>query len=323
MMNDLPSASLPKISVLLPAFNAVETIRETVSSVLTQTESDFEFLIVDDGSTDGTAEAVAQMVMGDERVKLMVQENAGMAVTLNRLIDQSRGRYLARIDADDLAEPTRFAKQFEFMESNPNCVLVGSSVLNIDGDGDPYGVTTFPADHEAIESRLLSGSGGIMHPSVMMRRSVVQKVGGFALDLPVAEDQDLWLRMARMGHLANLQEPLTRYRVHPQNMSFVRQAEGRDALHRLLEKAHAVRGLEFIQRDNAEVELEPVSAWDRERTWAWTAVQENHYATARKHARRLVLQKPLSSAAWKLLIASYCPRLFEMVTSRRGGKRSA
>lgn len=311
-MNESKEPSRPRISVLLTIYNAKKTVLETIRSVLAQTETDFEFLIVDDGSTDGSYDVADQAVKNDSRVRLIRQSNAGMAASLNRLINQSRGEYLARIDADDVAEPTRFATQVAFLDAHPDCVLVGSAVLNIDNEGDPYGVTTMPTDHEAIEQSLLAGAGGIMHPSTMLRRDAVIKTGGFALNYPVAEDQDLWLRLARIGRLANLPEPLTRYRVHPQNMSFVRQTDGADALNRLLAKAHANRGLSFIQPANPLPATE-CSAWDRQRTWAWTAVHEGYLSTARKHARRLTLQKPLDPRAWKLLAASHCPRLFTLL----------
>ncbi|WP_081605567.1 glycosyltransferase family 2 protein [Rhodopirellula europaea] len=315
-MNEHPSASRPRISVLLTVFNAEKTVAETIRSVLTQTETDFEFLILDDGSTDDSYDIATQSVANDNRVQLIRQNNAGMAASLNRLIDESRGRYLARIDADDIAEPTRFSKQVAYLDAHPDCVLVGSAVLNIDDDGDPYGVTIMPSDHQAIEARMLSGAGGIMHPSTMLRSDAVIESGGFALNYPVAEDQDLWLRLAQIGRLANLPEPLTRYRVHPQNMSFVRQKDGADALNRLLAKAHADRNLPFNQAVLPTSVNEQCSAWDRERTWAWTAVQEGYLATARKHARRLAARKPLDTRAWKLVAASHFPRLFALLRSQ-------
>ncbi|KLU02671.1 glycosyl transferase family 2 [Rhodopirellula islandica] len=315
-MNESNSPSPPKISVLLPVFNAKKTVGETIDSILGQTEANFEFLILDDGSTDGSCDVALQAAQNDSRVQLIRQSNAGMAVSLNRLIDQSRGQYLARIDADDVAEPTRFATQVAYLDAHPDCVLVGSAVLNIDGEGDPYGVTILPADHDAIETRLLSGAGGVMHPSTMLRREAVIQTGGFALNYPVAEDQDLWLRLARIGRLANLPEPLTRYRVHPQNMSFVRQTDGADALDRLLAKAHADRGLPYTPSTNQASAETVCSAWDRQRTWAWTAVQEGYLLTARKHARRLTRQRPLDARAWKLLAASHFPRLFALLRSK-------
>ncbi|WP_063823033.1 glycosyltransferase [Rhodopirellula baltica] len=315
-MNELPDASELRISVLLTVFNAKTTVAETIRSVLTQTETGFEFLILDDGSTDGSDDVAIQAAKNDDRVQLIRQSNVGMAASLNRLIEQSRGQYLARIDADDIAEPTRFAKQAAYLDAHPDCVLVGSAVLNIDIEGDPYGVTTMPSDHEAIETRMLSGAGGIMHPSTMLRRSAVIQTGGFALNYPVAEDQDLWLRLALIGRLANLPEPLTRYRVHPQNMSFVRQKDGADALDRLLTKAHADRGLTYTRLANQSTMNEECSAWDRERTWAWTAVQEGHFTTARKHARRLACRKPLDTRAWKLVAASHFPQLFALLRSQ-------
>lgn len=305
-----PSGAAPKVSVLLPVHNAAAYVEKTIDSVLTQTFADFEFHIVDDGSTDDTAERVRRAMGDDERVEFVQQSNAGFAETLNRMLKRARGEYIARVDADDIAEPERFSRQVAFLDAHGEVVVLGSAVINIDEEGDPYGDSSFPLDHEQIESSLLAGTGGIIHPSVMMRRDPLVRLGGYALDAPIVEDQDLWLRMSAEGRLANLPDTLLRYRVHSGNMSFEGMADAAQALARVLTRERDKRGMP--PRESSQPMIE-VSDWERRRTWAWTAVEAGNLATARKHAWRLVRQCPWRSSAWKVAIAATWPRFFDKI----------
>ena len=296
----------PLISVLLPVYNAEKYVRQTVESILNQSHAEFEFIIVDDGSSDRSAQIVGQLEQQDRRIEFTRQDNRGMAATLNDMLERACGEFIARIDADDIAMPTRFAEQISFLEKHPACVVVGSAVLNIDQDGDPLSVEEFPATHSDIENRMLSGGGGIIHPATMIRRQAMLDAGGFALDCPVVEDQKLWLRMALNGELANLPQPLTKYRVHSQNMTFAQQRLARSHLLAVLEEARRDRGLD----SRLTIESPPPidSEWERTRMWAWSAIEHGYLQTARKHARRLCWERKFNRAAWVLYAFAHFPR---------------
>jgi len=316
-VNSDPDPSPPTVSVLLPVHNAARYVSATIQSVLDQTWTDFEFLITDDGSTDASADIIRQATRHDPRVHFRQQANAGFAETLNRMLEVARGKYLARIDADDMAYPLRFAEQVHYLDSHPEVAVVGTAVMNIDRDGDSLGSSLFPVDHDAIESSLLAGSGGIIHPSTMIRGSAMRQVGGYASDLPIVEDQDLWLRLARVGRLANLEGVLLKYRVHDENMSFTGTAEAAANLRIVLQRACRERGLP-APAENKVIGQSPVSSWERRRTWAWTAVGQHQVATARKHANRLVLERPWDIQGWKLWVAACCPWILDKIRRNRG-----
>ena len=164
----------------MPVYNCEGYLAEAVRSVLSQTLRDFEFLIVDDGSTDHSLPVLRDFAAKDARIRLVSRPNTGITPALNEMIGLARGRYLARMDADDISMPDRFAKQVEYLEAHPECVIVGSRVMLMDPYGSPVAETGHKLTHEEIEHQLLTESGWAMvHPSVMMRRDAVNQVGGY------------------------------------------------------------------------------------------------------------------------------------------------
>lgn len=298
---------MPKVSVLLPVYNAADYVAASIQSVLNQTYHDLELIIIDDGSTDESAAVIRRLAESDSRVRFKSRENFGFARTLNEMIDMAMGELIARLDADDEALPERIAAQVGFMDANPDCVVVGGGVIHIDADGDPLSIELYPASHEEIEHRMLSGGGGIIHPSVMIRAETLRECGGYALDCPVCEDQELWLRMALRGRLANLQEPMIRYRVHSGNMSFVDAEQAGRRLAAVLRRAHQERKLE-PPAIGEWIGVPLVDDWERRRQWAWSAVASGFLPTARKHAKRLVRERFFSKDAWVLAAYAYFPQ---------------
>lgn len=316
-----PCESQPLVSVLLPVFNAEAHVENTIRSVLAQTYRNLQLIVVDDGSTDNSAAIIDRLCDEDDRIHIQKQPNAGMAKTLNRMIRECSTELIARIDADDMAEPNRIESQVRFMQAHQDCNVLGSAVTNVDEDGDPLNVEQYPELHDAIEQRMLSGSGGIIHPSTMLRRRAVLAAGCFAEDCPVVEDQDLWLRMALRGRLHNLQEPLTRYRVHAGNMTFTRQEFAREQLLKVLAQARRDRGInEEVQLELAEI-IE--SDWDRRRVWAWSAVEAGFSATAKKHARRILFEKPTSRKSWTLVAHAFFPKLCQRLRANKIAARQS
>ena len=161
----------PLVSVLMPVYNAGRYVAQSVESILDQSLGDFEFLIVDDGSTDGSRAVLKHYAAHDRRIQLEARENRGLVVTLNAMLGRARGELIARMDADDVALPDRFALQVEYLRRHIECIAVGTLALLIDPDGEPLHVFHRLVNHEEIDRAHLMGWGcAIVHPSVVIRR---------------------------------------------------------------------------------------------------------------------------------------------------------
>jgi len=212
----------PAITVLMCVYNGEPYLREAIDSVLGQSFGDFELLIVDDGSTDGSVLTVTGI--SDPRIRLLKNEkNLGLVESRNRGIANSSGKYVAILDCDDIATKERLAKQFAFMEANPAFGMIGSWIEIIDAGGRSTGeVMQYPAEPGQIPSFLLFGNY-FAQSAVFIRKSSLPEQW-YRSEFPVAEDYDLWARMASVTRLWNLQEVLTSYRVHSPSATF-RKAE--------------------------------------------------------------------------------------------------
>ncbi|MDX5592442.1 glycosyltransferase family 2 protein [Pseudovibrio sp. SPO723] len=207
------SNSAHPVTVLIPARNAEATLAQTLESLKTQTFRRFEVLVVNDGSSDRTAQVVTAFQRKMRRLQMIDGPAKGISAALNQGLQQISSPFVARLDADDLADPTRLGKQLAALEDNPNWVLCGSDVSRIDEAGAPLGGMTSPTTPEAIAHRLWE-KNCLYHPSIMFRREAVMRVGGYRSLYDGAEDYDLYLRLCEIGELASLPEMLTAYRIH-------------------------------------------------------------------------------------------------------------
>jgi glycosyltransferase involved in cell wall biosynthesis len=202
----------PQISVLLPVYNCENYIKDCIDSVLNQTFSDFELLIIDDKSTDNTVKIIQQF--NDDRIKLTIKEkNSGYTNSLNWGIDQAKGKYIARMDGDDICMPNRFERQFYFLESNPDVLLCGTSIQLIGSIIEHRQ----PPTHEDILIKLCFETC-FFHPTIMGRKQVFIE-NKYNSSFEPAEDYELWTRLAFKGKLANISEILLEYRVHSHQVS--------------------------------------------------------------------------------------------------------
>jgi hypothetical protein len=207
----------PKVSVVMSVFNGERFLREAVESILEQSYRSFEFIIIDDGSTDGTAQILEEFAQKDRRIRYYPQENRGLIDALNRGCRLARADFLARMDADDISLPGRLQWQVDFLEAHPGIGMVGGAAEFIDGSGEHICVAPHPVTDEEIRRALPDGNV-FWHPSILLRRSVFLSVGGYR-NLKLAEDYDLWLRIAEQSQVANLKEVILKYRVHPGQVS--------------------------------------------------------------------------------------------------------
>ncbi|SKC77212.1 glycosyltransferase family 2 protein [Ohtaekwangia koreensis] len=239
---------MPAISVLMPVYNAEQYLRESIASILSQRFVDFEFFIFNDGSTDRSRDIITSF--NDPRIHFIdFSDNRGYVTLLNLGLQKAQGKYIARMDADDVAHPDRFQKQFDFLETNPEYVVCGTRFSVIDRQD----VVELPIDNDDIKLKMLYITP-FCHPSVMMRANTLQS-HDIVYDeyyMP-AEDHELWVRLAGYGKFANLPEVLLNYRIHDNNVSLKK----RD--HNQLESLYKSR-LTYINDFFIDVSLKPAEA---------------------------------------------------------------
>jgi GT2 family glycosyltransferase len=226
----MPSAQ--QISVVLPVRNGEPYIVDAVRSIIDQTCRDFEFLLIDDGSTDGTPQILEQFRQEDARIRVLTGPGQGLVSVLNHGISEATGRYVARMDADDIAHPERFDRQLAFLEENPRVSLVFTQMRMIDETGRLTGeVSRAPIDPETVRAALITGDCVVHHPTVMCRREILEKAGPYRETFARAEDLELWLRVIEHGEIAGMPDVLLDYRKHSGQVSrvhTVRQRFSRD-----------------------------------------------------------------------------------------------
>lgn len=299
----------PAVTVYMPAYNVARYVRQAVESILGQTFTDFEFIIINDGSKDDTLAVLEELARRDARIKLSSRENRGVAVTSNEAIAMARGEFIARMDGDDIAEPQRLEKQVAYLRAHPDVAVVGARVLLIDEAGLPlYEMPDVQFGHANIENALLSAGWPMPQAVCTFRRSAVQEVGGYRPDLFVHEDHDLFLRLAERWKLDNLPDTLVRYRQRLDSLTFTAGAAGRKLISEILLEARRRRGLPDLPTDQHKSPQGAApyrnSMLNRCRHWSWMSLKARHLATARKYAWAGLRQAPLDTESWRLLVCT-------------------
>lgn len=299
-----------KISVVMPVYNGARYLAEAIESVLSQSEGDFEFLILDDGSSDETPAIIDEYARRDDRIRFFKDNvRKGAAARLNQGIAKAKAPYIARLDGDDVNMPDRFKKQLAFLEANPDVVMVGSKAMLIDPDGADLMIMGDALTHEEIDQGLIKRQGQLVfHTSVMYLKATALACGGYDESFPVAQDLDFFLRMAEAGRIENLPEPLVRYRHHFSSAGYARILEQEEAIDRAIEAARRRRSLPPIDEPTTEGDQNPRRAprskAGSHRIWGWWALSGGHLATARKHAVRALFGGPFDLESWRLIVCA-------------------
>lgn len=209
------------ISVVMPAYNAEEFIVESIESILNQTYKNFEFIIVNDGSTDNTASIIDRYAQQDARIKIIHKENGGISRALNAGIEVAQYPWIARMDADDISLPHRLARQLEVTESMPEVVVWGNYAHLINVKGDKRGTVKFlpTSIEEYHELRRLGKPVRVIHSTALFKRDIALKVNGYDPRLDGVEDSDMWWRMSRFGPVVNLPEYFILVRIHESSVT--------------------------------------------------------------------------------------------------------
>lgn len=237
---------MPKVSVIITTYNSMAYLPQTVESVLRQTFTDFEVLLVDDGSSDSTLEWASGLV--DPRVKLISQQNQGVCVARNTGIAHARGEYVSFLDSDDLWEPTKLEKQVRCLEDNPALGLVHTWLALIDEEGNLTGRVLASNAEDDVWKQIVQ-KNSVACSSVLVRRCCFETVGDFDTDLRVAEDWDMWIRIAERYQFGLIKEPLVRYRQRVNSKSKNYPSRVQD-FRIIIEKAFQSAPLEFLPLRN-------------------------------------------------------------------------
>lgn len=211
------------VSVIMPVLNGERYIRAAIESILQQTWSDLELIVINDGSTDETGVILSSY--NDPRLCVLTHEHSqGIARSLNNGIQNSTGRYICRMDADDIAMPTRVEQQLAYLEKNPAVAMVGCNTILIDSGGRTIGTEEYPLSDEAIKA-IMWVHNPFAHGTVAMRRSVLDEIGVYSTRFLHNEDYDLWLRILSRFEAANLPDRLLQRRIHGTSVSGMHETE--------------------------------------------------------------------------------------------------
>jgi glycosyltransferase involved in cell wall biosynthesis len=296
--------AMPVVSVLMAVYNQAAYVGQAIDSILGQTFEQFELVVVDDGSNDGTSAVIDDRVRRDPRIRLIRGPNAGTVTATSAGLAACRGRYVARMDGDDISHPDRLERQVGFLDAHPHVLAVGCRLELIDPFGAVIGRTENPLDHQAIDAALLDGRGGtVPQPAAMIRREALLQAGGYRRQYENSEDLDLWLRLAEVGELANLPDYLLKYRRHPLSISYARHSNQMRMKALIVGEAYDRRGLarpdEWVFHP-----WHPKPAAEQLQVWGWRSLKRGNLKAARTYAMDLVRLAPLSQQAWRLMFCA-------------------
>jgi glycosyltransferase involved in cell wall biosynthesis len=302
-----------KVSILMPAFNAGNYIGEAIASVRCQTFTDFELIIVNDGSTDNTSGIIASF--DDERIYEIKNPHQGVAASLNTGLLYARGKYIARFDADDICHPQRIEKQFSFLEQHPGYVLVGSDATYIMEDGEHLFRFSCAAHTDEEIRKQVYNCCPFIHSAVMYSKQAVIKAGSYPVHAHNFEDYLLWTQLLKLGKLCNLPEPLLKVRFNASSVTI--DEKWRGSRFRRLKRDIIRKG--SVSEEEGDELLAIIRKQDHR------AVKEGAYhalcgkkflinnyqpGRARKHIRFAIRHTPLRFDNYALLAASYLPHGF-------------
>lgn len=297
----------------MPVHNGARFLEATLQSLAAQTFTDFEIVVCDDHSTDATPALLERWAAREPRLRVVHCEGRGICAALNCAIENARGEFGARMDADDLALPERFAAQVEFLDDHPAHVAVSSRVLCIDTAGSPLYPLPVCEEEPKLFDYLLRGNGpGICHPATTIRLAALRRVGGYRAEWSITQDIDLWMRLLTLGPIGVVPRTLLHYRLHLTSDCHSKAIEAGRQLWRLREKVAAERHLTIevpaTHRDD------PLTLAECEYWWSHQAAVNGYRWSATKHALQFVRLKPLQRSGWWLL--------FEAMFGRQAGHKA-
>jgi hypothetical protein len=316
----------PAVSVVLPVYNSEPYLGEALDSILQQTFDDFELIAVYDASIDNSRNRLEDAARRDARVSVVDGPGRGLVDALNLGLARARGEFIARMDADDVSQSTRFARQVEYLRANPQIAVVGSAITLIDAAGKVMREIEYPLTPAEVARFLIETGSALAHPAVMARRDAMLSVGGYRSLFQHAEDYDLWLRLAEHHSLANLPERLLRYRHHDTKGSLRHAAAQQLATHvaRLCAKARRSGQPDPLEARSA-LSLDDLDRFDLAAGQREAITRDVMAAEAGAAARAsLPTRARLAVVAGlrRILPAAWCERLRNLVRRMPAGGRA-
>ncbi len=230
---------MSQVTIVMGVKNGEKYLANAIESILNQRGVDLELFVMNDGSTDRTGQILQEFAVADSRLHVFEQENRGLGQSLNSLIKSSKSPFIARMDADDISLPWRLHDQIQYLDNNPDVGLVGSWVAFLGADGDIRGCQCFPDSNKWLTGQLQVGRNVIVHSSVMMRRSVLEKLEG-PYRFKLVQDYDLWLRISEISKVGMTKRVSVLTRWHAEQVSGKRYAQRR-LLHEQIQKLGKMR----------------------------------------------------------------------------------
>jgi glycosyltransferase involved in cell wall biosynthesis len=293
------------VSVLMSVYNSERYVGDAIDSILNQTHREFEFVIIDDGSSDHTPQILDAYAAGDPRIRLLHRENRGIPKTRNELLALARGELIMVMDSDDIAHSDRLAAQVKFLQQNPSVVWVGGAFELMDDQGRLLTCIQMPNSDQEIQGLLVKGHTSFLHPTAMIRRSAILQVGGYDETFSTAHDLDLWLKLSEIGQLANLPQPVVKYRIHPDSICNRNQDKVLHEVQTAFDRAWDRRGIQA--RFQATIVCgwrpgtNPESQYEFLLKYGWWAFNYRQRVAALHYGLRSIYLKPFSLDGWKLL----------------------
>lgn len=301
-----------EVSVVMSVYNGEKYLREAIESILKQTFTHFEFIIIDDGSSDRSANIIKSYK--DSRIVFLQQENKGLAAALNSGVGIAKGRYIARMDADDRSHPERLLKQVEFMHNNAHCVVLGTQAVVMTAEREELFVTELPAEDGPIKARLALRNP-FYHGSVMFVKELFQKAGGYNEDaIHFIEDSLLWNRLSKFGEMNNLKEPYFCYRLVPDSLSNRRRKVDR-YLSKIVLKASTTHSIGEADKHRLNLlnnKMKKKGSRARRASYNWVIgrayfERRNEIVKAQKYFMQSIRNAPFSWQYWFYLGLTFIP----------------
>lgn len=303
----------PAVTILMSVYNGDKYLREAIDSILNQTFNDFEFIIINDASTDKTKDILDSYE--DKRIKIINNtENIGLTKSLNIGIKSSNGRYIARMDADDISLPERLETEKRFLDQNKNIGMVGTYYYFISSDGKIIETITLPTDNKELQEKLIE-QNQFGHGTVMFRSECIYKIGPYREEFKYSQDYDFWLRISEVYEIANIPIPLYKWRLNKGSISANKKIE-QDIY------ASLARELANERRQNGKDKLEILSGYEKDSfirnyidtqkfdnqdtanscySWGESLYYRKKYSESLKYLFRSVLHKPFNNKSWPLI----------------------
>lgn len=296
----------PELTVLMNVFNAEKYLNLAIESILEQTYTDFEFIIINDGSKDSSEAIIQKYAQLDPRIIFLSRENKGIVASANEGIALSSTKYIARMDADDIALPNRLEEEMNFLKENEDVVCVGSGSIIIDDEGYELTVWSIPTKDYDIQKLLMAGHCPLANPSVIFRKDAAIKVGCYREEFGTAEDYDLFLRLGEVGKLANINKPLIKYRFLSGSVSGKNQIQQRETMRLACSEAWKRRGIKSVF--TAGEYWRPINTRNSKHKFSlefgWWAYNYKNKPAAIKYGIKSIKLKPWDINGWKLFIIS-------------------